>query len=226
MAGPSPWPSRRSASNGKLREKAAGGPRGDNGPRDDKATPVLHLDAPSHDVSSPLTQCSQARPVFDCRLPPGLRRRRTSSRCAEPRRRSISTGAIQPNVMTLSTGKSTRAGDPRPRRLRIEAAAPLIGRGSTFAILAEAVRQREAYLRDERKFGSRASLLLHRRTGCGKMIATRSVAQLVEHQSPKPGAGGSSPSSPAIHGDAVVSFASRPLRRWLSYFAWRSGLSS
>jgi hypothetical protein len=62
---------------------------------------------------------------------------------------------IQPNVLTLSTGKSTRAGDPRPRRLRIEAAAPLIGRGSTFAIRAEAVRQREAYLRDERKFGSR-----------------------------------------------------------------------
>lgn len=126
VAGPSPWPSRRSASNGKLREKAAGGPRGDNGPRDDKATPVLHLDAPSHDVSSPLTQCSQARPVFDCRLPPGSRRRRTSSRCAEPRWRSFSTGAIQPNVMTLSTGKSTRAGDPRPRRLRIEAAALLI----------------------------------------------------------------------------------------------------
>ena len=44
-AGPSPWPSRRSASSGKLREKVAG-PRGDNGPRDDKATPVLHLDAP------------------------------------------------------------------------------------------------------------------------------------------------------------------------------------
>jgi len=48
--------------------------------------------------------------------------------------------------------ESTRAGDPRPRRLRIE---PLIGRGSTFAIRAEAVRQREAYLRDGRKFGSR-----------------------------------------------------------------------
>ena len=60
--------------------------------------------------------------------------------------------AIQPNVMTLSPGKSTRAGDPRPPRLRIE---PLIGRGSTFAIRAEAVRQREAYLRDGRKFGSR-----------------------------------------------------------------------
>jgi hypothetical protein len=51
--------------------------------------------------------------------------------------------------------ESTRAGDPRPRRLRIEAAASLIGRGSTFAIRAEAVRQREAYLRDGRKFGSR-----------------------------------------------------------------------
>jgi hypothetical protein len=33
--------------------------------------------------------------------------------------------AIQPNVMTLSPGKSTRAGDPRLRRFRIE---PLIGR--------------------------------------------------------------------------------------------------
>ena len=101
------------------------------------------------------TQCSRARPVFDCRLPPGLRRRKTSGRCAEPRWRSFSTGAIQPNVMTLSTGKSTRAGDPRPRRLRIEAAAPRIGLGSAFAIRAEAVRQREAYLGDERVFGSR-----------------------------------------------------------------------
>jgi hypothetical protein len=135
------------APSGKLREKAAGGRRGDNGPRDDKATRVLHLDAPSHDASvsgdlavghdeattyaekstrattaaslmaswhpgcwrtrianAGMTQCSQARPVFDCRLPPGLRRRRTSGRCAEPRWRSFSTGAIQPNVMTLSTG--------------------------------------------------------------------------------------------------------------------------
>ena len=107
--------------------------------------------------------------------------------------------------------ESTRAGDPRPRRLRIEAAASLIGRGSTFAILAEAVRQREAYLRDERKFGSRASLLLHRRTGCGKMIAARSVAQLVEHRSPKPGAGGSSPSSPATLGDAGAFFSGEDL---------------
>ena len=144
------------------------------------------------------------------RLSISIRRRRSSSRCAEPRWRSISTGAIQPNVMTLSTGKSTRAVDPRPRRLRIEAAAPLIGRGSTFAIRAEAVRQREASRRAQIRIAP-YSLLLHRRTGCGKMIAARSVAQLVEHRSPKPGAGGSSPSSPATLGDAGVFFSREDL---------------
>jgi hypothetical protein len=89
--------------------------------------------------------------VFDCRLPPGLRRRRTSR------------AAIALNFDWRDSTECydalyreiTRAGDPRARRLRIEAAAPLIGRGSAFAIRAEAVRQREAYPRDERKFGSR-----------------------------------------------------------------------
>ncbi len=38
---------------------------------------------------------------------------------------------------------------------------------------------------------------LHRPARCGKRGGARSVAQLVEHRSPKPGVGGSSPSSPA-----------------------------
>ena len=40
-------------------------------------------------------------------------------------------------------------------------------------------------------------ICLHRRGACGKRSRRRSVAQLVEHRSPKPGVGGSSPSSPA-----------------------------
>jgi hypothetical protein len=36
---------------------------------------------------------------------------------------------------------------------------------------------------------------------CLKKTSYRSVAQLVEHRSPKPGAGGSSPSTPATIGN-------------------------
>ena len=48
-----------------------------------------------------------------------------------------------------------------------------------------------------RKPAASAAERLHRRDACGKRSRRRSVAQLVEHRSPKPGVGGSSPSSPA-----------------------------
>ena len=151
------------APSGKLGEKAAGGPRGDNGLRDDKRRPccISTLRATTYhprESWDPAVGHDEATPM------PGSRRERPKAASL------IASWAFAIRVRQHN----------RPRKhLRDPSRSGPTTRG---------IPSRRAQIRI-----APYSLLLHRRTGCGKMFADRSVAQLVEHRSPKPGAGGSSP---------------------------------
>jgi hypothetical protein len=204
---------------------------------------VLHLDSPSHDVSSPRkrgSSCGTRRSddisrevdesdhsvVVSWMLANPNREREddtmfastTCVRLSAPTRLEAPKDFQQMRRAAIALNFDWRdsaerydalyreidgAGDPRPRRLRIEAADRQRKRlrdPSRSGPTTRGLPSRRAQIRI-----APYSLLLHRRTGCGKMFAARSVAQLVEHRSPKPGAGGSSPSSPATLGDAGLS---------------------